>query len=136
MKILSNERYENIAKNHTTYLYVLGQLYWFSEWKHLKPIWDFVEGKKDVATAREEWRELCAKTLGYSLKEIKNIKEQNERLKIILNNAIPPIYTCKDCGSTEETFRSINKCYKCDSDNIMRHSEINITDSVYTADEK
>jgi hypothetical protein len=38
-----------------------------------------------------------------------------------LKNALAPIYECSDCGSRNETFLSIEKCYKCESTNIIKY---------------
>lgn len=73
-KILKNKTHDNLLKDANNYHIICTQLYWFSEWKQLDPIWDFIRCQKDVSRARDEFRELSAKSLGYSLTELNKME--------------------------------------------------------------
>lgn len=58
-------RYEEIVK----------QKYWFSEWRQLDPLFEWMEGKQSVSNARDAFRELSAESLGYSLNRIRKLED-------------------------------------------------------------
>ncbi len=52
--------------------------------------------------------------------ELDRLKEELDRYKGYIDNAISPLYQCFDCSFKEITLRSIKRCCKCDSMNIRK----------------
>ena len=110
MKILKQKDYEYMLKCKILIDSFRAQKYFFSRWKQLDPIFEWINGELSVVEARDEFRELSAESLGYSLNRIKdlenNLRIAEHKLKILTdlimeNKEIEKVLTndSKDCVS-------------------------------------
>lgn len=87
MKFLKQKDYEYMLSCKIKYDYFKQTKYWFSEWKQLNPIFNYIEGKTDISRARDEFRELSAESLGYSLNQIRKLEDRcrlaEHKLKVL-----------------------------------------------------
>ena len=81
MKFLKDKEYEYMLKCKINMDCFRQQKYWFSEWRQLNPIFEWIEGKQSVIQARDEFRSLSAESLGYSLNQIKKMENELIALK-------------------------------------------------------
>lgn len=80
--------------------------------KGIEPPW-FHDYKSDYYIQRKTLK----KVIEFSTYE--KLRDELFRHKNYLKNAAAPIYECRDCGAKDETFRSIEHCYKCKSKDIF-----------------
>lgn len=87
MKLLKQKDYEYMLKCKIRYEAFVQQKHWFSEWRQLDPLFEWIEGKTSVGQARDEFRELSAESLGYSLSQIKKLEDKlritEEKLRVV-----------------------------------------------------